>query len=108
MEAYDMRLPIAPLQLDKPRAVSVLAAVIGISLTAGLRAAVSEVTFKDLATRSDLIVVAQVSKIEDGPPQQERSDPRIPALKIATVQVIETLKGAYLREIRYVASPSWS
>jgi hypothetical protein len=85
----------------------VIATVAAISVPSVMRAKVREVEFKDLAARSDLIVVATVSKVEDCPANLERVDPGMPALKVATARVIETWKGAPVREVRYVASPSW-
>jgi hypothetical protein len=88
-------------------AVIAAIALAGISFTAEATASVRDVTLKELAAKSDLIVIATVTKIEDGPEGLGRVDPGMPALKVATAQVNETWKGKPVGEIRYVASPSW-
>lgn len=102
-----MKLPHARLSFSASGAVKLVAVFIGICLPGGLRAEVKEVDFKDFATRCDLIVAAKVSKVEDGPAHLVRMDPGMPALRVATAQVIETWKGAPVREVRYVGSSSW-
>jgi hypothetical protein len=102
-----MRITSSRLGPSRFEAMKVIATIAGLGFPPVLRAAVREVEFKDLVTRSHLIVVATVSKIENGPANLERVDPGMPALKVATARVIETWKGAPVREVRYVASPSW-
>src|SRR5262249_39505911 len=64
---------------------------------------------KDLVDRSDRIVLAKVSAIEDGPADiRTENDRFFPRVKVAKAQVIETWKGTPFREIRYVASPLWT
>lgn len=62
-------------------------------------AAVTDIALKDLFVHSDLVVVARVSKVEDGPAEIRSTG------KIATAQVLETWKGNSGREIRFIASP---
>jgi hypothetical protein len=71
-----------------------------------VRADVADVTLKHLAARSDLIVVARVTKVEDGPAHLQPAGNEFPAVKVATAQVIETWKGDKVGEIRFVASPT--
>jgi hypothetical protein len=71
------------------------------------RAEVREVEVKDLTARSELIVIANVSKIENAPASLERDDASMPPLKVATAQVLETWKGKPIPEVRYIASPDW-
>jgi hypothetical protein len=68
---------------------------------------VKKIEFKDLVARSDLIVTVKVTKIEPGPNTLHKIDPGMPPLKIATAEVLETWKGKPLREVRFVASPTW-
>lgn len=70
-------------------------------------AEVREISLADLAKRSEWIVVARVTKVEAGPADLEELDPSMPRFKIATAAVIETWKGTPVREVRYIASPSW-
>jgi hypothetical protein len=70
------------------------------------RAELADVTLKDLAAKSDLIVVARVTKIESDPHERRPTEYRLPALRMATAQVIETWKGDKVREIHYIASPT--
>jgi hypothetical protein len=93
--------------LRRITAVTAVVAMAGTCFTAEANGKVSMVEFKDLAARSDLIVIATVSKVEDGPASLKGIDTGMPALKVATAQVVETWKGEPVREIRYVASPSW-
>jgi hypothetical protein len=103
--AHNMR-PM-PARSRSRRAISVVVAVAWLGFPAGLRAEVKEVAFEDLANRSELIVVARVSKVEDGPQSLKRMDESMPPLKVATAQVTATWKGAPVGEVRYVASRSW-
>ena len=77
-----------------------------LSVPVQVRASVADVTLKDLAAQSDLIVVARVTKVEDGPAELQPAGHEFPAVKVATAQVIETWKGDKVREIRYIASPT--
>jgi hypothetical protein len=70
------------------------------------QAEVTEITLKKLVAESDLIVLARVSKIDEGPADIKPVEDGFPAVKVATAQVIETWKGDTVREIRYVASPT--
>lgn len=71
-----------------------------------VRASVADVTLKDLAAESDLIVVARVTKVQDGPAGLQPAGDEFPPVKVATARVIETWKGDKVREIRYIASPT--
>jgi hypothetical protein len=70
------------------------------------RAEVSEVSLKDLIAKSETIVVAKVSKLEDGPADLKPVEADYPPVKVATAEVIETWKGAKVGEVRYVGSPT--
>ena len=71
-----------------------------------LWAAVAEIALKELVVGSDVIVLAKVLTVEDGPAEIKTEDDRtFPRVKVATAQVIETWKGTPLQEVRYVASP---
>jgi hypothetical protein len=88
-----------------PRWLVALVAVLGVPVTA--RAEVRTVAIEDLAARSELIVIAKVTKIEDAPAEFERDDAGMPPLKVATAHVLEIWKGKPVREVRYIASPDW-
>jgi hypothetical protein len=95
-----------------PSSGGALALVVALVLIpAPVRARVASVTLRELVDRSDLIVVATVTKVEDGPADLLRTlrleDPRLPGVKVATAQVVEAWKGIAPREVRYVASPTW-
>ena len=102
-----MRLPVARPCPRKALTATVLVAIAGMCLSALVRAGVKDVAFNDFAMRSDLIVFARVTKVEVGPAHLERFDRAMPALRVATAQVIETWKGTPASELRFVASPSW-
>jgi hypothetical protein len=89
-------------------AFTVIVAFVLMSFPAMVWAKVGEMTLKELVAASDLIVVAKVSNDEQGPAHLNRLDEAMPPLKVATAQVIETWKGSPVREVRYVASPSWA
>jgi hypothetical protein len=79
------------------------------SLPGVVWAEVVEIPLQKLVAQSDLIVVARVTKVEDGPADVKTEDDRFfPRVKVATAEVIETWKGTPLREVRYVASPLWT
>jgi hypothetical protein len=69
-------------------------------------AAVAEIALSDLAKGSDIIIVARVVKVENGPAELKSTDPRMPALQVARALVIENWKGKSVREVRYIASPT--
>jgi hypothetical protein len=71
-----------------------------------VRASVADVTLKDLSAESDLIVVARVTKVQDGPAEVQPAGDEFPRVKIATAEVMETWKGSSGREIRFIASPT--
>jgi hypothetical protein len=81
-------------------------AVVGICLPAGLRAEVRRLDVQELATLSDLIVVARVTKVEDGRSSVTFPDGRRAAVKVATAHVIEIWKGEKVSELRFLASPT--
>src|SRR5436305_14997580 len=107
IEVHDLRPAVARPCPRKALTVLVLAALPGMCFPPVVRAEVKDVAFKDFAVNSDLIVVAKVTKVEAGPTQLERFDRAMPALRVATAQVIETWKGTPARELRFVASPCW-
>jgi hypothetical protein len=76
-------------------------------LPVDVQASVTDVALKDLAAQSDLIVVARVTRVEDGPADLQPAGDEFPPVKVATAQIIETWKGDKFREIRYIASPTW-
>jgi hypothetical protein len=71
-------------------------------------AKVESMTLKELVAGSDLIVVAKVSRVEDAPADTNAEDKRFSAVRVATAEVIETWKGAPVREIQYLASSTWT
>jgi hypothetical protein len=91
------------------RACSILVVQVLMSFPAAVWAKVAEIPLKELVAQSDLIVLAKVSKVEDGPAEIKTEDDRsFPRVKVAAAEVIETWKGRSLREVRYVASPLWT
>jgi hypothetical protein len=78
------------------------------SFPAMVLADVRTMTLKELVAGSDLIVVAKVSRVEDGPADTRPRDERFSAVRVATAEVIETWKGTPVREIRFRASPTWA
>jgi hypothetical protein len=88
------------------RARGTIATLVLMSFPTLAWAEVKEIALKDLVAGSDLIVVAKVSKVEDGPPNIKPVEARFPPVKVATAEVIETWKGEKAREVRYVASPT--
>ena len=64
-------------------------------------------SLKELVDGSDLKVVANVTAVEDSPPDPEAKMKRFASVKVATDGVVETWKGTAGREIRFLASPSW-
>lgn len=72
------------------------------------RAEVAEIALKDLIAHSDLIVVVTVTKIEPAPDIAEHVAAPFRPVKVATARVVETWKGAAVREVRFVASPTWT
>jgi hypothetical protein len=95
-------------RLVNPRAILLVALIVGVCPPPDVSAAVGEIGVKELATASDLIVLAKVSKVEDGPKQLRGVRPDMPPLKVEVAQVIESWKGNPVREVRYVASPTWT
>jgi hypothetical protein len=70
-------------------------------------ARVADLSLAELVKESELIVVARVIAVEDGPANTKRHNREYPSLKVATAQVLETWKGQAQREVQYVASPTW-
>jgi len=87
------------------RAGGAFAAFVVMSFPTLLWAAVADITLKELVIRNDVIVLAKVLTVEDGPTDIKAENDRFPPVKVATAQVIETWKGSPVREVRYVASP---
>ncbi|QEH35555.1 hypothetical protein OJF2_41080 [Aquisphaera giovannonii] len=102
---------MSPLGRSRPggsRPFCLVTLVAWLCFPVGSRAEVKETNIESLATNSELIVVAKVTKIEDAPASLERDDPSMPPLKVATARVLETWKGGPVREVRYIASPDWT
>jgi hypothetical protein len=93
---------------DIRRATGVLVPLVLVLMLEDARASVIPVDLKDLIARSDLIVVATVTKVEDGPADMKPPKDWLPPVEVATARVVETWKGPAVREIRYVASPTWT
>jgi hypothetical protein len=94
---------------ESRRACSILIAVFVMSFAAFVWAEVAEIPLIQLVARSNLIVLAKVSKLEDAPAEIKTEDDRaFTRVKVATAQVTETWKGTPLRDVRYVASPLWT
>ena len=72
-----------------------------------LKAKVREITLKDLVDGSDLIVLAAVTKVEDGPTNLKIGEGALPPIKIATARVLEAWKGYPGHEVRYLGSSTW-
>jgi hypothetical protein len=72
-------------------------------------ASIKTITFKELVASSEMVVLAVVIKVEEAPRDLEFKprDERVPPLRVATAEVIETWKGPAEREIRFFASPLW-
>ncbi len=87
------------------RAGGAISAIVLMSIPTLLWAAVADITLKELVVRSDVIVLAKVLTVEDGPTDIKAESDRFPPVKVATAQVIETWKGSAARDVRYVASP---
>ena len=85
-----------------------LIALVLVFVPVAAHADVKEVDLKDLVAGSDLIVVATVTTVEDGPNGIKVHGDEFRPVKVATARVIETWKGDAVREIRYVASPTWT
>jgi hypothetical protein len=100
-----MRLTFGRFRLNGPRVSLLVAVVVGICFAAGSRAEVRQIDLEDLAEHSDLVVVAEVVKIEDGPAHLKADEGTKGPLDVATARVIETWKGNPSREVRYVVSP---
>ena len=88
-------------------ACRIIVSFVLMSFPAMVSAKVGKMDLKELVARSDLIVVAKVSKVEDGPADAKPEDERFSAVRVATAEVIETWKGAPPREVRFLASPTW-
>jgi hypothetical protein len=87
-------------------ACKVIVSLVLLAVPVQARSDVKDVTLKDLAAESQLIVVARVTKVEDGPAELQPARDEFPPVKVATALVIETWKGDKVREIRYIASPA--
>jgi len=66
-------------------------------------AAVKSIKLSELVARSNVIVIATVTKIDVG--GNDVAAAKIPPLRLATADVIETWKGPRTRDITFVASP---
>jgi hypothetical protein len=95
---YDRRIPCT---------ICIFVASLFAAIPAPSTAAMEPITFKQLVTKSETIVLAEVLRVEEAPRdfEFEPRDERMPPLKIATARVIETWKGQAEREIRFFASP---
>jgi hypothetical protein len=83
-----------------------LVAVVLVFVPVAAHASVTDVALKDLVARSDLVVLATVTKVEDGPVEIKAEGDEFPPVKVATARVVETWKGVVVREVRFVASPT--
>jgi hypothetical protein len=82
---------------------------LGFALSASpLWARVADISLKELVDGCDLIVVATVSKVEDAPGDLKLGEEVTVPVEIATARVLEVWKGNAPREVRYVASPTWT
>lgn len=84
-----------------------IAAIVCVLFPSQAQADVREVTLGNLATRSDLIVVARVVAVQDAPKEGQEAGSDLGPLRVARAQVIENWKGATVREVQFVASPTW-
>jgi hypothetical protein len=81
---------------------------IGLALSpSSVRASVGTITLKELVDGTDLIVLATVTKVEDGPANLKLGEDVFPPIKIATARVLEAWKGNTGHEVRYLASSTW-
>jgi hypothetical protein len=72
------------------------------------RASVASITLKELVGRSDLIVVARETKVEDGPADLNLGEDVKSPIKVATARIVEVWKGKAGPDVRYIASPTWT
>jgi hypothetical protein len=91
---------------DIRRANRALVALVLVLAPVAARAEVTKIALKDLVARSELIVVATVTKVEAGPDNIKTAGDEFPPVKVATARVVESWKGAAVREVRFVASPT--
>jgi len=78
------------------------------SYSATARAKVADMDFKELVAYSDAIVVVTVTKVEPTRDGDQDIEARLRPLKVATARVVETWKGAVAKDVRFVASPTWT
>ncbi len=79
--------------------IGLFASLTVISLIPSLaRAMVAPIKFHELVANSEVIVVAQVTKIDIRGKDEE----------IATARVVQTWKGTPGAEVRFLASPTWT
>lgn len=75
--------------------------------SAAASASMEFITLGKLVASSDIIVIAEVLRVEGAPPGLKVAPPdkRMPAVRIATAKVLETWKGPVEKEVRFFASP---
>jgi hypothetical protein len=88
---------------------SLLTTVAVVVLPTPAAARVAPMTLKELVGFSDIIVLATVTRVEDGPAGLNYGEhgPDEGADKVATARVLEVWKGNPRPEARYMASRSW-
>lgn len=84
---------------------ALVVALTGLAGTAHAR--VAPITLKELVDRANVIVVARVAQVEDGPVETDE-DGRAYAIKVATADVLEVWKGTPVKTVRFRASRSWA
>jgi hypothetical protein len=88
------------------RRLAVVGMVVVVAAGSPARAEVKDVALTDLVAQSDVIVVATVTEIVNGPDGIRPVEDRYPAVKVATARVVETWKGKPVRFIRFIATPT--
>jgi len=88
------------------KTLALLTPIAFLSILAFARAAVAPIDLKSLVERSDLIVMAVVTKVEDGSMLLARNERDLPPLKVATARVVEYWKGCHVHEVRFWGSPT--
>src|SRR5262245_9195930 len=76
--------------------------------SATARAEVADMDFEELVTYSDALVVVAVTKVEPTRDGDQDIEERLRPLKVANARVVETWKGAVAKDVRFVASPTWT
>jgi len=80
--------------------------VCSLSDPANARASVAYIELEQLVAHSDVIVVAIVTRVDEGPKDLLVVDGGFPAVRLAVAQVVESWKGHAVTDIRFVGSPT--